>query len=164
MVKILDTINVQELLESYNLLESKIQWTEYIYKGKQAGLQFKSNQDHWTSAVGKRTHSDKDYNELNPVFKDTIFEKIISKYKMTRTRLMWVYTKSCYSMHRDETPRIQIPLITNPDCYFVFKISPPVHLAEGNVYFVDTRNYHTFINCSEHNRLHLVGSSNFEKC
>lgn len=158
MYKILDTINVQEIIESYNFLESQIQWTEYANKGKQAGLQFKLNQDHWTSAVGKRMHNDLDYNELNPVFKDTIFEDIILKYNMTRTRLMWVNGMSCYSMHRDQTPRIQIPLITNPDCYFIFKIAPPIHLIKGNVYFVDTRNYHTFVNCSELNRLHLVGS------
>lgn len=159
MLKILDTISVQDILESYDLLESKIQWTDYYLKGKQAGLQYKINEDHWASAVGKRMHGDREYTELNPLFKDTIFEQLILKYNMTRTRLMWVYGMSCYSMHVDETPRIQIPLITNPDCYFIFKTIPPIHLNAGNVYFVDTRKLHTFINCTEHHRLHLVGSA-----
>lgn len=159
MIKIVETIDVNSLLESYNLIEPNIQWTDYYLKGKQAGLQYKVNDDPWNSAVGKQNGRDHEYNIINPLFKGTIFETLIDKYHLTRSRLMWVYGMACYSMHIDETPRIQIPIITNPDCYFIFKNLPPIHLRAGNVYFVDTRQYHTFANCSDHARLHFVGCS-----
>jgi hypothetical protein len=98
------------------------------------------------------------YNQLNPYFKDTIFEKLIVDYKLYRTRLMWVNKMSCYSIHKDSTPRIHIPLVTNPECYFVFKDDASfIHMETGHVYWADTRKNHTFINCSEMERLHLVG-------
>jgi len=157
MYRKLDEINVDELLKEYEKLEPKIKWTEYENKGKQAGLQYKINEDPYTSAVGKRVSKNVLYSELNPIFKDTLFENVILKYNLTRSRLMWVYKMSCYSMHRDDTCRVHIPMITNPDCFLVFKHLPPVHLPKGNSYFVETTKYHTFINCSEFHRLHFVG-------
>jgi hypothetical protein len=60
-------------------------------------------------------------------------------------------------MHYDKNPRIHIPLLTNPECYFVFKNGMIQHLEVGSSYWVDTRLHHTFINCSAQKRLHLVG-------
>jgi hypothetical protein len=156
MIKFLETINSQEILKNYNLLEEKIIWTDYI-QGSQTGLQYKLGEDPWTSGVGKSQGTDLEYTELNPFFKDTIFKTIIEKYSLKRTRLMWVNSKSCYSLHSDKTPRIHIPLITNPECYFLFKTGSLHHLTVGSVYWVDTRLTHTFLNCSDHPRLHLVG-------
>ena len=70
---------------------------------------------------------------------------------------MWIYPWSCYSVHKDLTPRIHIPIITNPQNFIVFKYSPMEHLSLGNVYWVDTTQYHTAINGSDDARLHLVG-------
>ena len=75
---------------------------------------------------------------------------------------MWVNPMSCYSLHKDSTPRIHIPLITNPSCYFIFKENNTPegiiqHLPVGSVYWTNTTVSHTFINCSELPRLHLVG-------
>ena len=164
MIKILNEIDISDILEEYNRLESSIVWTE-SFKGKQAGLQYKSDTEQtpnyqWTNAVGRNTGLELSYDQLNPFFKDTIFEKIINDYKITRTRLMWVNRMSCYSIHSDSTPRLHIPLITNPECYFMFKNNNNgmlIHMQAGHVYWADTRREHTFINCSEMNRLHLVG-------
>lgn len=157
MIKILRDIDISSLLTYYKKIEDLIQWTDYGHKGKQAGLQYKKEEDDWASAVGKHRDNNLDYHNLNPFFKDTEFENIINEYNIVRTRLMWVNPYACYSMHQDQTPRLHIPLITNSNCYFVFKHAKPVNLAIGNIYRVETRVPHTFINCSEFPRLHFVG-------
>lgn len=157
MIKLLSQINITPILDKYNQIETDIQWTDCGHKGKQAGLQHKIDQDPWTSAVGKSQGQEIDYTNLNPLFKDTIFEEIINEYKLLRTRLMWVGPYACYSMHRDQTPRIHIPLVTNLECYFVFKNSSIQHMPVGAVYWTDTTKLHTFMNCSDESRLHLIG-------
>lgn len=157
MIQILEVINEQDILESYQSLEEKFVWTNYGHKGKQTGLQYKDNENPWTSAVGKSQGQEIAYTNLNSFFKGTIFEEIINKYNFKRTRLMWVGPYACYSMHKDETPRIHIPLITNPECYFLFQSGQLTNLKKGYVWRVDTTKPHTFINCSDQHRLHLVG-------
>ena len=153
----IDTIDVNTILKILDDLNDNIIWTQYTGQGKQAGLQYKLGEDPWTSAVGKSQGAELEYTELNPFFKNTIFETIIEKYNLKRTRLMWVNEKSCYSLHADETSRIHIPLITNPECYFLFNPGFLLHLAAGSVWWVNTKLRHTFLNCSNHSRLHLVG-------
>jgi hypothetical protein len=157
MIKIIDTIDVENILTQYQQLENIIQWTDYGHKGRQAGLQYRVNEDPWISAVGQYGGQEIQYDNLNPFFKNTIFEEIINEYKFLKTRLMWVGPYACYSMHRDQTPRIHIPIITNPECYFVFKNGTIQHMAVGLVYWTDTTQYHTFMNCSSISRLHLIG-------
>jgi hypothetical protein len=124
---------------------------------RQTSLQYRETEDPWISAVGKLRIAESLFSNLNPYFKNTIFETIINKYKLVRSRFMWVPSYSCYSMHHDPAPRIHIPLITNPDCYFVFKKGIVEHLPCGKVYEVDTTQDHTFTNCSPLPRLHLMG-------
>jgi len=157
MIKSIKLININPLLESYSKIESHIVWTEYGHKGCQAGLQYCDSEDPWSSAVGLSQGRELEYNQLNPFFKDTVFEELIKEYDLKKSRLMWIYPFACYSMHIDTTPRIHIPLITNPECYFVFKNGLIEHLKIGSSYWIDTRLPHTFINCSKHKRLHLVG-------
>jgi hypothetical protein len=157
MIKCINKIDIGTILDFYSKIESNIIWTENGHKGSQTGLQHYNLEDPWTSAVGKSKGNELDCFNLNPFFKDTIFEEVIKEYNLKRTRLMWVYPFACYSMHIDTTPRIHIPLITNPQCYFVFKNGLIETLKIGSVYWVDTRLFHTFINCSQHKRLHLVG-------
>lgn len=157
MIKTIAEINARELVEAYNTIAHNIQWTESGTKGRQAGLQFIDNEDPWTSAVGKSQGRELEYTTLNPFFANTIFEQTIKQYKLSRTRLMWVNPFSCYTIHKDTTPRVHIPLVTNLGCYFVFAKTGLVHLSFGKVFWVDTRQAHTFINCSEIPRLHLVG-------
>jgi len=158
MIKILKTIDSKEILQAYKSIEEGILWTEFGHTGKQAGLQFKLGEDTWTSSVGKRRADEVFYDQLNEFFSGTVFDTIIKEYNLKRTRLMWVNSKSCYSMHHDQNPRIHIPLITDPQCFFIFKRGFIINLAVNNVYWVDTREPHTFANCSDFNRLHLVGS------
>jgi hypothetical protein len=158
LIKLLETIDVKPILEEYTRLEPNMIWADYGFKGKQAGLQHKINEDEWGSAVGRSSGNEFESSILNPFFKDTVFEELINKYKLFKTRLMWLNPYACYSMHKDESPRIHIPLITNSECYFIFKAISPYHLSVNNVYLTDTTRPHSFMNCSETSRLHIVGA------
>jgi len=159
MIKILTSYNIEPLLISYYKIEKDLLWTDYGNK-KQVGLQFKDLEDPWASAVGTSKGNELTYTNLNSIFKDTVFEEVINKYNLIRTRLMWVSPMTCYSMHKDSTPRIHIPMITNPECYFVFKAGIIQHMPVGSVYWTNTVNLHTFMNCSDKPRLHLIGVVN----
>ena len=150
MIKILNSIDITDILAEYHRLEHDIQWTSMGHKGKQAGLQYKIETDPWNgfqssvdpetnkpwtktawdSAVGRNRGMELDYHLLNPYFKDTIFEKLISDYKMYRTRFMWVNRMSCYSVHKDSTPRIHIP------SHQAFQLSTLSHLSSHNRQFL----------------------------
>jgi hypothetical protein len=158
-IKQLAPVPITPLLEEYKSLEDKLIWFDYGQKGKQCAVQYNpEDEDITQSGVGKLTVPDERvYSKLNPLFEGTIISKLIENYELFRTRLMWIGPFSCYTMHRDKTRRIHIPIITNPSNYFVFQDHPPVHIWPGYSWGVDTRQYHTFMNCSDKPRLHLVG-------
>lgn len=158
MIKLLEKVDITAILDTYNNIEKDIVWTEFGHKGKQTGLQYRDNDDPWISSIGKSKGNELSYETVNPFFKNTIFEKLINQYNLKRTRLMWVSPYACYSMHEDLTPRVHIPIITNPECYFVFRKGSIVNLSQGVAWWVDTRESHTFMNCSNMPRLHLVGA------
>lgn len=157
MIKIIEPYSITPLLDCYFKIEKDITWTDYGNK-KQAGLQFKDLEDPWASAVGKGKGDELTYTNLNQFFKDTVFEEVINKYNLIRTRLMWVSPMTCYSMHKDTTPRVHIPMITNPECYFIFKKNIIQYMPAGFVYWTNTVHQHTFMNCSNTPRLHLIGA------
>lgn len=161
MIKVLQSYNISPLLRYYLEFEKEMVWTEHGSK-RQTGIQYKPGEDPWTSAVGRSIiGSGLAYTELNPFFKDTIVEDIVTKFNLLKARFLWVGPMTCYSMHRDESPRIHIPIITNTQCYFVFKgndTSIIQHMPAGSVYWTNTMETHTFMNCSERPRLHLVGA------
>jgi hypothetical protein len=157
-IKVIDEIDISPILDNYYQLEKNIVWSEFP-NGKQAGLQYTEGNDPWNDAVGrvKPEHCWKDA-KLNSYFNNSIFETVISKYKITRTRLMWLKPFSCYSMHRDDSVRLHIPLITNDKCFFVFKEDGLHNMEIGKVYWVDTLKEHSAMNCSSEWRLHLLGA------
>ena len=82
---------------------------------------------------------------------------VLSDLKMYRSRLMNMPPKYCYSYHKDPTPRMHVPLITNPNCFFVVDDEVIRLPADGNHYLIATRKIHTFVNASWEHRLHIVG-------
>jgi hypothetical protein len=157
MFEIINLIDTGPLLDFYHSNEVNFVWTDFGHKGRQLGLQYLRDEDPWASAVGSNKGREIEYTNLNPYFKDTVFEEVINMYRLKKVRLMWVNPFACYSMHRDDTARVHIPLITNPQCYFVFQEGKVKYLPAGKVWRVDTTKHHTFINCSDQARLHLVG-------
>lgn len=157
LIKTLESVDHCEILEYYENIKNSIVWEDFT-KCKQSSLQHKNNQNVWTSGTGPGDGTDLEYKQLNSFYENSIFEKLIQKFNLYRTRLMLVEPWSCYSMHCDTTPRIHIPIITNPNSYFVFKEGLIQHLPTGYAYWVDTMKTHTFMNCSREYRVHLMGS------
>ena len=66
--------------------------------------------------------------------------------------------KYCYWAHTDRLDRVHIPLVTNYDNFFV--IDDTIHrLPVGDVYLSKTTSYHTFVNASQEERIHLVAAT-----
>ncbi len=118
----------------------------------------------WHRGIGKSIAKTPEWEhqfcKLQPALKDSIVAEYLDwlGVPVYRTRIMVSRPKSCYSIHRDYSPRLHLPLITNKQCYFIFKNPAEfIHMpADGQTYWVDTRADHTFMNGSIENRLHLV--------
>lgn len=81
-----------------------------------------------------------------------------------RASLVWLAANRRYEFHRDlQSPnRYHIPLITNEECYFLFRneTTHRLHMPTGNVWYLDPIGIeHTFINNSTTHRLHLLLTS-----
>lgn len=157
LIRTIGEIDISELLEFYHTTEKDISWSSFDQKGKQAGVQFLKGTDPWAGSTDRVKIYSRNFDQLNPFFVDSPFEQLIESWKLKRTRLMWLGPWSCYTFHRDDSPRIHIPLITNPNAYFLFKIGLVKHLAAGQVYWVNTREEHSAMNGSDEPRLHIVG-------
>lgn len=122
---------------------------------EQISLQVSENNE---SAEGRSVDLNRSEKDFNVFAYDLPYtNSIISKLKMYRTRVMRMNPRSCYSYHKDPSPRIHIPLITNDKCFFVVEDEIIRLPADGNHYTIDTTKMHTFVNASFEDRLHIVG-------
>lgn len=83
-----------------------------------------------------------------------------------RCQLVWLGARNGYNFHTDpHTPnRYHVPIITNKDCYWLFKDAVDVYKlhmpADGRAWYLDPINIkHTFHNGSDISRLHLLLTS-----
>jgi len=112
-----------------------------------------------------------DYDNRNYKFKETDFTIFNERYKDTylyemyravpnigRFRIMTMDGPKCYTLHRDLSKRYHYVIETNPDCLFLFPgVQQMFHIPEdSNLYIVDTRYKHTFVNGSRKRRIHIV--------
>lgn len=105
---------------------------------------------------------ERDFSVLNEVCRDTYIEEVVSAipYELGRLRIMRVKGRTCYSVHRDTTQRVHLPMVTNPQALMLFPdhgliVNLPVN---GHVYLTDTTERHTAMNGSLDDRYHLVGA------
>ena len=122
---------------------------------------------YWTKPdhTGKESPRDKNldetlYTEFVKDFENTyfkkVYEKLSSKFKLGRVRILLKEPRSTLSWHRDPEPRLHIPIITNPGCMMVIE-NVAKHLpADGAVYITNNVKYHNAFNGGEENRVHLV--------
>ena len=122
---------------------------------------------YWTKPdqTGKETSRDKiidegSYTEFVKDFEKTyfkeVYEKLSSKFKLGRVRILLKEPRSTLSWHRDPEPRLHVPIITNPGCMMVIE-NVAKHLpADGSVYITNNLKYHNAFNGGEENRVHLV--------
>jgi hypothetical protein len=92
-----------------------------------------------------------------PLFDIPYINSIIKDLKMYRTRIMKLKSKTCYSYHKDLSKRIHIPIQTNENCFIIIDKKIEHLPADGNYHVVDTTQYHTALNASFLDRIHLVG-------
>ena len=104
-------------------------------------------------------HKEEDFDTLCTVFQNTVFEEALNelktKYNIGRTRLMNMQTRYAMSWHYDYHDRIHYPIKTQDGCLMV--IGDEVkHLEQDTWYWTKTSEYHTAVNGSTENRIHLV--------
>lgn len=110
------------------------------------------------------SHDEFDFNTFNNDFKDLelyqLYLSLQKRYIIGRVRIMRVRSKRSYSVHDDTSKRIHLPIITYPNCYFLFPYDNFLfHMpADDHLYIADTTKYHTFVNCNDKDRIHLVFS------
>ncbi len=122
---------------------------------------------YWTKPdkTGKEVSRDvnikeEDYSEFikeyeNTYFKE-VYDKLSSKYKLGRVRILLKQPRSTLSWHRDPEPRLHIPIITNPGCVMVIDNAAYHMPADGSVWITNNTKYHNAFNGGEENRIHFV--------
>jgi len=117
----------------------------------------------WNNAEGyQHGANEKKFCHIQPELAGTEIDQLLQAmdFPLYRARIMRVDPHSSYIVHADPTLRIHIPIETNDLCRFCFpKISDQLAEfmpADGSIYWVDTRQYHTFINNSDRPRTHIV--------
>ena len=100
-----------------------------------------------------------DFTVFNDAYKGTyLYEMYKSMPNIGRFRIMTMDGPKCYTSHRDLSKRYHFVIETNPDCLFLFPGIKQMHHIpmDGNLYIVDTRYKHTFVNGSRKRRIHVV--------
>lgn len=130
---------------------------------EQIMLQGVSSESDPSYGTGRLDDINNTVQEWEQDFKEFLFPKleytnsILKELNMTRTRVMNMAPKTCYSYHQDPSKRVHIPLITNEKCFFVVADEVIRLPADGNYYVIDTTKMHTFVNASFEHRIHIVG-------
>ena len=130
-------------------------------KGNNARGVFWTKPDH----TGKETKRDKPideslYTEFINDFEKTyfkeVYEKLSSRFKLGRVRILLKEPRSTLSWHRDPEPRLHIPIYTNPGAIMVVDTVAKHMPADGSVWITNNTKYHNAFNGGEENRVHLV--------
>lgn len=93
--------------------------------------------------------------KFNNTYIGELTQHLYETYSATRGRFMMLEWKTCLTYHKDNTPRLHVPIVTNEDCFMIVD-DKVVRLPIGGAYIVDTRLKHTALNASKENRTHLV--------
>jgi hypothetical protein len=118
----------------------------------------------WDEGTGSRPgQAETQWDKLHPSLVGSWWETDFFPglpWKVYRTRIMTMEGRRCYSIHKDDNPRLHIALKTTNQAKFIFtQPAEIIHIpADGHVWWVDTRNEHTAINGSLEPRVHLLMS------
>jgi hypothetical protein len=98
-----------------------------------------------------------DYKILNEIYEGTVFDDVIRDVDGIRSRILVKKPYTSYAVHKDNSPRYHLALITNPNAYFIFPtLNEIIHIPDdGFLYEVDTTILHSFVNCGPE-RTHLI--------
>ena len=108
-----------------------------------------------TGRITDKEHKETDFTEF--LFDLPYTNSILKENKVYRARVMRMKSKTCYTYHQDYSKRLHIPLITNESCFLIVD-KEVMHLpADGSIYIIDTTKYHTAVNASLEERIHIIG-------
>lgn len=170
--KLLGTVNTPVLQKDVTNLLDQIDGWHY----DQISLTSPTGNDEWLCSTGRIVDlkfPEKYYSTINKSLEGTYIHTLINQYKdYYRWRLLHLHAMSTYTVHCDslsdkQNLRLHIPVWTNKDCYLSFysdKVEDGKelsvtnhHLAESNVYEINTTSWHSAVNYSGESRWHIVG-------
>ena len=102
---------------------------------------------------------EEDFTEVCTQFKGTIFEEAYNmlneKFVLGRVRVMTLDSKRCLTWHKDTSPRIHYPMITDIGNLMIIE-NEVKHLHKHTWWLTDTTQNHTALNGDTKSRTHLV--------
>ncbi len=130
---------------------------------KQLALQMRQGStDPWYESCyqEKDIAPEESYDTLIPELAGSYLAEALRRFPFPvyRARLMGLTPRTCYSVHRDATARYHVAVNTSEHALFIFVDQDRVIRvpADGDAYFVDTREVHTAMNGGRELRIHLV--------
>jgi hypothetical protein len=151
-------------LERLRIEAAKLLWDDKLQQSyTQVSIQT-DGADDWTNSAGSRIGvKESVWDKIHPALAGSWWETDFFPslpWKVYRTRIMVMEGRRCYSIHKDDNPRLHIAITTTNQSRFIFTTPPEItHIpADGHVWWVDTRNEHTAINASMEPRVHLLMS------
>ena len=121
-------------------------WTKPDESGKEVSRDIPIDESLYTEFIKDFEHT---------YFKE-VYDKLSSKFKLGRVRILLKEPRTTLSWHRDPEPRLHVPIITNPGCIMVIENTAKHLPADGSVYITNNLKYHNAFNGGEENRVHLV--------
>ena len=121
-------------------------WTKPDHTGKEVVREKAIDETLYTEFVKDFEHT---------YFKE-VYDKLKSKFKLGRVRILLKEPRSTLSWHRDPEPRLHVPIVTNPGCMMVIENEAKHLPANGSAYITNNVKYHNAFNGGEENRVHLV--------
>lgn len=116
----------------------------------------------WEQSAGwlKNGTTEVSFNQIHPELAGSEIDAYLKwlPFQVVRTRVMVMAPGRQYSVHKDPTWRLHLPLVTNEKAKFIFADENfSVHMpADGRLHLVDTRLMHTAVNDGDTDRIHLV--------
>lgn len=108
-----------------------------------------------------KIYKESDFSFLCEQFKKTVFEEMYNclnqQYILGRVRLMKSKSKTCLSWHTDSFARIHYPVKTQQGCLMIIE-DEVVHMPQNTWWYTNTVKYHTAVNASVSDRIHLVAT------
>ena len=160
-------IDIEKLIHQWQDLHTKLRayhWYGYESRhSSQVAVQSGPlDKNEYTDSCGKQQlkntgYKSSDWNKVNTLFKDTLFEVLCDELECYKMRVMRLWPKSMYSVHIDKSPRFHIVLSTNPGCFMMWPdASTHIHMPKSSVWYTNTCPRHTACNSGDVYRDHIV--------